>query len=214
MTELLKKDHKFVWSDDCKNSFDELKTRLTSAPFLTLPDIYRSFDVYCDTSRRAIEYILMQDIKVMAYASRDLIIHYGNYPTHDLELAAVAHTFKIWRHYLMGKRCQIFIDHNSLKYIFTQSDLNLHQIRCLEFVKYYDLGINYHLGKANVVADALSRIRDILNSLMGSLPPELQEDMAQLNLTIVEADCTAMLEVTPTLEGEVRKAQAEDPIFQ
>ena len=84
MTELLKKDKKFVWSEDYEKSFNELNTRLMSAPVLTPPDIYRSFDVYCDTSRRGIGCVLMQDGKVVAYASRQLRPHDGNYPTHDL----------------------------------------------------------------------------------------------------------------------------------
>ena len=107
MTEFLKKDKKFQWTEDCEKSFNELKIRLTTAPVLTLPDIYRSFDVYCDASRQGIGCVLMQDSKVVAYASRQLRPHEGNYPTHDLELAAVVHALKIWRHYLIGKRCQI-----------------------------------------------------------------------------------------------------------
>jgi hypothetical protein len=99
----------------------------------------------------------MQDGKVVAYASRQLKPHEQNYPTHDLEFAAVVHALKIWRHYLIGNKCEIYIDHKSLKYIFTQPDLNLRQRRSLELVKDYNLEIHYHPGKANVVADALSR---------------------------------------------------------
>ena len=214
MTELLKKDTKFEWTKDCEKSFYELKTRLTTAPVLTLPDIYRSFDVYCDASRQGIGCVLMQDGKVVAYASRQLRPHEGNYPTHDLELAAVVHALKIWRHYLIGKRCQIFTDHKSLKYIFTQPDLNLRQRRWLELVKDYDLGINYHPGKANIVADALSRKPVSLNVMLKSLPTELQEEIAQLNLVIVDAGLTNILEVTPTLEMEIRKAQPDDAKLQ
>jgi hypothetical protein len=101
----------------------------------------------------------MQDGKVVSYASRQLRKHEENYPTHDLELAAVVHALKIWRHYLIGHRCEIYSDHESLKYIFPQNYLNLRQRRRLELIKDYDLGINYHPGKANVVADALSRKR-------------------------------------------------------
>jgi hypothetical protein len=79
-----------------------------------------------------------------------------HYPTHDLKLALVVHALKIWRHYLMGKRSELYRDHKSLKYIFTQPDLNLRKIRWFEMIKDYDLGINYHPGKANVIADALS----------------------------------------------------------
>jgi hypothetical protein len=94
---------------------------------------------------------------VIVYASRQLRKHELNYPTHDLELAAVVHALKIWRHYIMGTKFQIYTGHKSLKYIFTQKDLNLRQRRWLELIKDYDLEIQYHLGKANLVADALNR---------------------------------------------------------
>ena len=122
----------------------------------------------------------------------------------------MVHALKIWRHYLIGKRCQIFTDHKSLKFIFTQPDLNLHQRRWLELVKDYDLGINYHPGKANVVADALSRKPVSLNAILKSLPLKLQEEITQLNLVIVDAGLANTLEVTPTLEEEIRKAQTAD----
>lgn len=99
----------------------------------------------------------MQEGRVVAYASRKVRPHEVNYPTHDLELEAVVHALKIWRYYLIGNHCEIYTDHKSLKYIFTQADLNLRQRRWLELIKYYDMGLHYHLGKANIVADALSR---------------------------------------------------------
>jgi hypothetical protein len=98
----------------------------------------------------------MQDGHVVVYASRQLRKYEAHYPIHDLELAVVVHALKIWRHYLMGKRCELYMDHKSLKYIFTQSNMNLSQKRWLELIKDNDLGINYHPGKANVVVDALS----------------------------------------------------------
>ena len=94
---------------------------------------------------------------MVPYASRQLKPHEQNYPTHDLELAVVVFALKIWQHYLYGEKCRIFIDHKSLKYLLTQNDLNLRQRRWLELFKHYDYIIDYHLGKANVVADALSR---------------------------------------------------------
>jgi hypothetical protein len=100
--------------------------------------------------------VFMQDRRVVAYASRQLKTHEQNYLTHNLELAAVVHALKIWRHYLVGNKCKIYTDHKSLKYIFTQPDLNLRQRRWLELIKDYDLEIHYHPGKANIVADALS----------------------------------------------------------
>ena len=99
----------------------------------------------------------MQDDKVVVDASQQLKKHEENYPTHDLELAAVVHALKILRHYLIGNKCEIFTNHKSLKYIFTQPDLNLRQRKWLELIKDYDLCVQYHLEKANVVEDALSR---------------------------------------------------------
>ena len=99
----------------------------------------------------------MQDGRAIAYASRQLKPHEQNYPTHDLELAAVVFALKMWRHYLYGNHCELYTDHKSLKYIFTQKDLNMRQRWWLELIKDYDLGVNYHPGKANVVADTLSR---------------------------------------------------------
>jgi hypothetical protein len=129
ITELLKKEKKFNWTESCEKSFQELKRRLTTAPVLTLPDIQRDFVVYCDASRQGLGCVLMQDGKVVAYASRQLKPHEQNYPTHDLEFATVVHALKIWRHYLIGNKCEIYTDHKSLKYIFTQPDLNLRQRR-------------------------------------------------------------------------------------
>ena len=128
-------------------------------------------------------------------------------------MAAVVHALMIWRHYIIGKQCQIYTDHKSLKYIFTQPDLNLRQRRWLELVKDYDLGINYHPGKANVVADALSRKPATANSLIERLHPALQEEIAQLNMILCDAICAVTLEVTPTLEDKIQKAQPGDPML-
>ena len=157
LTKLLKKDQKFKWSDTCRHNFEKLRQRLTTAPVLALPSRKDDYVVYNDASRQGLGCVLMQDGRVIAYASRQLKKHEQNYSTHDLELAAVVFALKIWRHYLYGVPCQIFIDHKSLQYIFTQKELNLRQRRWLELIKDYDCTIEYHPGKANVVADALSR---------------------------------------------------------
>ena len=118
----------------------------------------------------------MQDRQVIAYASRQLHPHEENYPTHDLELAAVVHALKTWRHYLLGNRCEIFTDHQSVKYIFTQPDLNLRQRRWVELISDYDLGITYTPGKANVMADALSRKSYCNNLMLQQSQPLLHEE--------------------------------------
>jgi hypothetical protein len=123
-----------------------------TAPILVMPDMEKSFSIYCDASGQELGCVLMQDDRVVVYVSQQLRKHGVNYPTHDLKLAAVVHDLKIWRHYLIGKRCELYTDHKSLKYIFTQSNLNLRQRRWLELIKDYNLGINYHPRKANDVA--------------------------------------------------------------
>ncbi|GJZ16143.1 putative reverse transcriptase domain-containing protein [Tanacetum coccineum] len=101
--------------------------------------------------------VLMQKEKVIAYASRQLKIHENNYTTHDLELGVVVFALKIWRHYLYGTKCTVFTDHKSLQHILNQEELNMRQCRWLELLNDYDCEIRYHPGKANVIADALSR---------------------------------------------------------
>ena len=122
---------------------------------------------------------------MVSYASRKLKKNEGNYPSHDLELAAVVHALKTWRHYLMGKRCEVFTDHRSLKYICTQKELNLRQRRWLELIKDYNLNLQYHPGKANVVADALSRKVYVNDLTKGELPEDLCEQFKDLGLEVV-----------------------------
>nr|AAX96518.1 retrotransposon protein, putative, Ty3-gypsy sub-class [Oryza sativa Japonica Group]ABA92865.1 retrotransposon protein, putative, Ty3-gypsy subclass [Oryza sativa Japonica Group] len=207
MTQLLKKEEKFKWTAECDKSFEELKNKLVSAPVLILPDKTKDFQVFCDASRQGLGCVLMQEGQVVAYASRLLRPHESNYPTHDLELAAVVHALKIWRHYLVGNRCEVYTDHKSLKYIFTQPDLNLRQRRWLELIKDYDMGIHYHPGKANVVADALSR-KSYCNALgIGDMSDKLLQELEPLNLGIVEHGYVAALEAQPMLVDQVRAAQ-------
>jgi hypothetical protein len=136
--------------------------------------------------------------------------HEQNYPTHDLELAAVVHALKILRHYIMGTKCQIYTDHKSLKYIFTQKDLNLRQRRWLELIKDYDLDIQYHPGKANLVADALSRKEHANMALAFQLPEGLVKEFEKLNLGMAAHTEGVTLEVESTLEQQIREGQLED----
>ena len=138
---------------------------LVEVPVLTLPTSGKEYTLYSDASSIGLGCVLMQDGKVVAYASRQLKPHERNYPTHDLELAAVVFALKIWRHYLYGEKCRIYTDHKSLKYLLTQKELNLRQRRWLELLKDYDCIIDYHSGKANIVADALRRKTMVAMSL-------------------------------------------------
>jgi hypothetical protein len=147
-----------------------------------MPNMDKLFSIYCDASDQGLGCVLMQDGHVVAYASRQLRKHEEKYPTHGLELAIMIHALKIWRHYIIGKRCEVYLDHKSLKYIFTQPDLNLRQRRWLKLIKDYDLGINYHLGKANVVVDALSRRSHPSMFATRELLPEFYEEFEKVNL--------------------------------
>jgi hypothetical protein len=193
LTKLTQKNVKFQWYEACEKSFLELKERLTTVPILAVPSGSGGYIVYCDASRVRLGYVLMQHGKVIAYASRQLKKHERNYPTHDLEMAAVIFSLKIWRHYLYGETCEIFTDHKSLKYIFQQGDLNLRQSRWMELLKDYDCTIQYHPGKANVVVDALSRkslgslahIQEVRRPLIKELH-ELVDEESDLTLVKLE----------------------------
>ncbi|XP_073017858.1 uncharacterized protein [Primulina eburnea] len=183
-TSVTRKAVKFEWTNECQHGFQVLKDKLTSAPILVLPCgtkyfiIYtdaskmgldkltsapilalpcgtEDFIIYTDSSKMGLGAVLMQREKVIAYASSQLKKYNKNYPTHDLELAAVVFALKIWRHYLYGEKCEVFTDHKSLKYLFSQNELNM----------------RYHPGKANVVADALSR------KSVSSLSPLIQKPL-------------------------------------
>nr|GEX99602.1 putative reverse transcriptase domain-containing protein [Tanacetum cinerariifolium] len=138
-------------------TFQLIKQNLCSAPILALPKGSENFIVYCDASHKGLGAVLMQNERVIAYAFRKLKVHKKNYTTHDLELGVVVFALKMWRHYLYGTRCTIFTNHKSLQHILDQKELNMRQQRWLELLSDYDCDIRYHPGKANVVADALSR---------------------------------------------------------
>ncbi|GJY20991.1 putative reverse transcriptase domain-containing protein [Tanacetum coccineum] len=147
----------YDWGEKEEEAFQTLKNNLCNAPILLLPDGVEDFVVYCDASNQGLGCVLMQRGKVITYASRQLKIHEKNYTTHDLELGAVVFDLKTWRHYLYGTKSVIYTDHKSLQHIFDQKELNMRQRRWIELFSDYEYEIRYHPGKANVVADALSR---------------------------------------------------------
>jgi hypothetical protein len=147
---------KYVWSEACGEAFHTLKRLFTTSPVLAHPDIAKSFDVYCDACSTGLGCVHMQEGRVIAYYSWQLRHHEEHYPIHDLELVTFVLALMIWWHYLLGNVAHIYIDHMSLKYIFTQLDLNMRQWRLLELIKDHELEVHYHPGKTNVVVDMLS----------------------------------------------------------
>ncbi|KAL8108205.1 hypothetical protein AgCh_024593 [Apium graveolens] len=210
LTKLTRKNQKFKWDEKCEESFQELKNRLVSSPVLVLPDEQGNFLIYSDASYKGLGCVLMQHDKVIAYASRQLKPYEEKYLTHDLELAAIVFALKIWRHYLYGEKCEIYTDHKSLKYIFTQKELNMRQRRWLELIKDYDCTINYHPGKANVLADALSR-KERLNMITSS--EELIKEFEKLEIEVSTPSMTievlCAMSFQPELLEKIRRCQEE-----
>ncbi|GJR22339.1 putative reverse transcriptase domain-containing protein [Tanacetum coccineum] len=183
LTKLTQKNKKYEWGKEEEEAFQTLKQKLCSAPILALPEGTEDFMVYCDASLKGYGAVLMQREKVIAYASRQLKVHEENYTTHDLELGAVVFALRLWRHYLYGTKCVVFTDHKSLRYILNQKELNLRQRRWIELLSDYDCEIRYHPGKANVVADALSRkgrdkplrVRALMMTVHNDLPKQIRK---------------------------------------
>ena len=190
---------KFEWGEECQRSFDKLKTFLTEAPALTQPTCGKEYVIFSDASLNGLGCVLMEEGKRVADASRQLKSHEKNYPTHDLELAAIVCALKIWIHYLYGEKCFIYTDHKSLKYLPSQRELNLRQRRWMELIKDYDCVIDYHPRKANVVADALSR----------KTMQKLRTLNAHLSLTDDDTVVTELI-ARPSLLNRVLEAQKKD----
>ncbi|GAU31786.1 hypothetical protein TSUD_22320 [Trifolium subterraneum] len=210
LTRLTRKGVPFEWDADCEWSFVNLKEKLTSAPVLVIPDPNRKFVVYCDASNKGLGCVLMQDGAVV------LKSHEENYPTHDLELAAIIFALKIWRHHLYGVQFDLFSDHKSLKYLFDQKDLNMRQRRWMEYLKDFDFSLNYHPGKANVVADALSR-KSLYASELLMHQCDLYEKFRDLNLNVIfRKDGVKMnrMELSCDLRSMIARAQVYDDELQ
>ncbi|XP_070017938.1 uncharacterized protein [Nicotiana sylvestris] len=161
----------------------------------------------------------MQEGRVIAYASRQLKVHEKNYLVHDLDLVAIVHSLKIWRHYLYGVSCEVYTDHHSLQHIFKQRDLNLRQRRRLELLKDYDITIIYHPGKANMVANALSRKTESMGSLafIPAADRPLALDVQSLANKLVRLDISepsrvlACVVTRSSLLGQIKARQFDDP---
>ncbi|GKF46680.1 putative reverse transcriptase domain-containing protein, partial [Tanacetum coccineum] len=202
-------------------AFQLLKEKLCSAPNLALPEEAENFIVYCDASHKGLGVVLMQNEKVITYASRQLKIHEKNYTTHDLELGAVVFALKIWRHYLYGTKCTVFTNYKSLQHILDQKELNMRQRRWLELLSDYDCEIRYHPGKANVVADALSikerikplRVRALVMTICLDLPKQIlkAQSKARKQKNLEAKDVGGIL-VETSRESENPKKEKLEPL--
>ncbi|GJZ76118.1 putative reverse transcriptase domain-containing protein [Tanacetum coccineum] len=199
LTVLTQKSKTFDWGEEQENVFQTLKDKLCNAPFLALPDGPEDFVVYFDAFGLGLGCVLMQINKVIAYASRQLKIHEKNYTTHDLELGAVVFALKIWRHYLYGIKSVIYTDHKSLQHIFSQKELNMRQRRSIELFSDYDCEIRYHPGKANVVADALSRKERVSDESAG-----LQRGIDEMTKLGSDGELYYLDQIWVPLKGDVR----------
>jgi hypothetical protein len=156
ITSLQKKGTKFEWTLKCEKKFNMLKELLTSAPVLKIVDPKESFVVCTDACKEGLGGVITHG-HVIGYESRKIKEHERNYATHDLELVAIVHALRMWKHYLMGKKFELRTDRIGLKYLFEQPTLNVRQTRSLEFLSEYDFDIKHIKGKENKVVNAVSR---------------------------------------------------------
>ncbi|KAA3474347.1 DNA/RNA polymerases superfamily protein [Gossypium australe] len=203
MTKLLQKDVKFEWSENYQQSFEKLKALLIKASVLVKHESGKEFVIYSDASLNGLGCVLMQEGKVIAYVSRQLKLHEKNFPTHNSKLATIVFALKIWRNQLYGEKCHFYTEHKILKYLMTQKDLNLRQWRWLELLKDYELVIDYHPGKANVVADALNR-----KSLFSLRAMNTRLTLSEDSLILAE------LRVRPVFLQQICEAQKSDSELQ
>ncbi|GKB39194.1 putative reverse transcriptase domain-containing protein [Tanacetum coccineum] len=212
LTSLTQKNHKYVWGVEQEEAFQTLKNNLCDAPILTLPDGVEDFVVYCDASNQGLGCILMQRGKMISYASRQLKTHEKNYTTHDLELGAVVFALKAWRHYLYGTKSVIYTDHKILQHIFDQKELNMRQRRWIELFSDYECEIRYHPGKANVVADALSRKERLKPRRIRVIVVTVQAEMRK-KIQVAQSEAlkqeNALLENLHGLEQQMEKKEGE-----
>ncbi|GJS96577.1 putative reverse transcriptase domain-containing protein [Tanacetum coccineum] len=209
LTSLTQKNQK--WGEKEEEAFQTLKNNLCDSPILSLPNGIEDFVVYCDASNQGLGCVLMQRGKVIAYASRQLKIHKKNYTTHDLELGAVMFSLKPWRHYLYGTKSVIYTDHKILQHIFNQKELNMRQRRWIELFSDYECEIRYHPGKANVVADALSR-KELVKPRRENVLAERLHGLDQQMERKEDGSLYFMDRIWVPLEGDVRMAEHQRPL--
>ncbi|GJX33150.1 reverse transcriptase domain-containing protein [Tanacetum coccineum] len=216
LTLLTQKNQKYVWGMEQEEAFQTLKNNLCDAPILTLPNGVEDFKVYCDASNQGLGYVLMQRGKVIAYALRHLKIHEKNYTTHDLELGAVVFALNTWRHYLYGTKSVIYTDHKSLQHILHQKELNMRQRRWIKLFSDYECEIRYHHGKANVVADALSRKERLkprrIRAMAMTIQTGMREKIQTTQSGALKQD-NILAEILHGLDQQMEKKESESLYF-
>jgi hypothetical protein len=201
ITSLQKKGVKFQWKLDCEKSFQHLKQLLTSAPILKILDPNEDFIVFTDACKEGLGGVFSQNGFAICYESRKLKEHEIHHATHDLELAAIMHVLRKWRHYLMGKRFELRTDHNGLEYLFDQPTLNARQSRWLEFLSEYDFDTKHIKGKENIVADALNRRVHKLHATTISM---YQSDLKDIIIEATKSNLQYMELVEKLQEGNLQ----------
>jgi hypothetical protein len=203
ITSLQRKEKKFQWTEECERSFQQLKKRLTSDPILRIADPNEDFIVCTNECKEGLGGVLNQNGFFVCYESRNLKENERHYATHDLELEAIVlHALNKWRHYLMGNRFELRIDHNGLKYLFDQPTLNARQSKWLEFLSEYDFDIKHIKGKENKVANALSRRVHELHATTISM---YQTDVKGIILEAAKSDLQYMELVTKLQQGKMQQ---------
>ncbi|KAI5652974.1 hypothetical protein M9H77_30161 [Catharanthus roseus] len=200
LTDLLKKNRPWAWSEDCQRAFEDLKKAICKDPILSLPDYSKSFEVHTDASDFAIGGVLMQDGHPIAYESRKLNETERRYTVQEKEMTAIIHCLRVWRHYLLGSRFVIMTDNIATSYFQTQKKLSPKQARWQDFLAEFDYSLEYKPGKANVVADALSRkvelasISRVDSPLLKRIKEGLQQDSLAKNLIALVTEGKTRLE--------------------
>ena len=189
LTDLLKKNKTWEWTDRCQQAFEDLKKALMEEPVLRLPDLSKPFEVHTDASDFAIGGVLMQEGHPIAFESRKLNDTERRYSAHEKEMTAVVHCLRTWRHYLLGSHFIVRTDNIATSYFLTQQKLTPKQARWQEFLAEFDYKLEYKQGKENVVADALSRKAELApvvltpqNTLLGRIKEGLNHDSQAKNL--------------------------------
>ena len=216
LTDLLKKGKRWIWTESCREAFEELKRRMVTAPILRLPDFERPFEVHTDASDFAIGGVLLQDGHPVAYESRKLQDRERRYPVHEKEMTAIIHCLHVWRHYLVGKPFVVKTDNVAASYFASQPKLSAKQARWQDFLAEFDMTLEYRPGKHNALADALSRKAQLAaldaegraerTRSRVNMPTEMQERLR----ASVETDTQAKLIVKQVKEGKTRKFHLRD----